>query len=172
MNHLHWASLLVFLSTLIYSCNSENQNTPETTALEGVWHLTAWNVVQGLDMDQDGTAHTNLLDEISCENAETLEFDTHGIVSFNNSFSPDLKITRVPDNPGKYNFDITCDNKRILGSASTFKKSGKTLMIGDTPATINGNEITIVRKNKIKIFDQSLTKLQKTLDVSVVYTKI
>lgn len=169
MNHLKRASFLAFLSALTVSC-SPNNNNPEAP-LEGVWYLTAWNIDQSVDIDHDGAGHVNLLEEVACENNETLEFDSSGIAAFNNTFNPNIKITALNSAMETLDFNVMCD-AGVLGSASSYSKNGNSLIIGNISATINGNDITIIQKNKLQVFNADMSQVMSNKDVVKVYTKL
>lgn len=61
--------LFVLLS--IISCSSDDgetapTNTSENLEVVGVWDLVAVNISSGQDLNLDGTASTNLVEELSC----------------------------------------------------------------------------------------------------------
>ena len=56
-------NLLAFTFLIVAtSCSSDNNDNP--TQVDGTWKLTAWNVGESYDLNNDGTASSNLLDEM------------------------------------------------------------------------------------------------------------
>lgn len=170
MNKFFWVIGVASLSTFLAAC-SKDSSEQDLAPLNGVWQLTAWNVNESMDMDKDGVAHTNILDEISCPNNETLEFDANGVVTFNNAFNPNIKITALNNVVANLDIKIVCDNGSI-GSASTYVLKGNTITMGSTIAVLNGNEIDILRKGKFKILGSDMATVLFTMDVMEVYTKM
>ncbi|GAA4281129.1 hypothetical protein [Gaetbulibacter aestuarii] len=170
MNKFFWVTVITVLSIVLVSC-SKDSNQQELNTLDGVWQLTAWNVEGGMDMNKDGVAHTNILDEISCTNNETLVFDASGVVLFNNTFNPKIKITAINNLLENLSTNVVCDSG-VIGSATSYTVDGNKVILGSTIAIINGNEIDIIRKDKLKVFNPDMSTVIVTQDVMEVYTKI
>lgn len=58
---------LLFASMLIVSCSSDDGDASDDGAsIVGVWDAIEFNTAIGLDLNDDGTASSNLLDELDC----------------------------------------------------------------------------------------------------------
>ena len=66
----YYKSLLYFFSVmfLLVSCSSDDGNEPEVEVppVVGVWNLTGVNLNIAQDPNEDGTASTNMVDELPC----------------------------------------------------------------------------------------------------------
>lgn len=170
MNHFPRVICITCILTLLIACTQDNSKSTDSEYLEGVWRLTAWNVSEAIDMNNDGSPSINLLNEISCVNNEILEFNTSGIAAFNNTFNPSLEIMSQNSSLNNLSFNIIC-NSGVIGAATMYSKQGNTITLGSETATISGNEITIARKNKLKVFNSDKSKVLVSRDVDAVYTK-
>ena len=171
MNHFPRVIFITCILSLLFACNQDKSEFKETELLDGVWRLTAWNVSEALDINNDGVVSNNLLNEISCLNNEILEFNASGIASFNNTFNPSLEIITQNNLQEDLSISINC-NPGVIGAATTYSKKGNTITLGSEIAIINGDEITIERKDKLKVFNADRSKIVDTHDVDAVYTKL
>ncbi|MGB5418701.1 hypothetical protein [Algibacter sp.] len=152
------------------SCSSEDMQD-ESSPLVGVWKLTAWNVNGGFDMNNDGMVNTNLLNEIDCDRNETLFFDEKGVVSLNTTFNPDINISLLKDETNEYSFDVVCDTEGVISLATSYTFMDSTVMIGESVAMIQGDQIFLVFEDRIKIYNEDFTEVLFTKDLTLVYTK-
>ncbi|MFH4967360.1 hypothetical protein V8G61_04060 [Gaetbulibacter sp. M240] len=171
MNNFPRVILITCILTTLFACTEDNSKTAEAEFMDGVWQLTAWNVSEALDMNNDGVASNNLLNEISCSNNEILEFDSSGIALFNNTFNPSLEIISQNSLLESLRANIIC-NPGVIGAATTYSKNGNIITLGSETAIISGDQITIQRKDKLKVFDADMSKIVVTKDVDAVYTKL
>ena len=165
--YLCFASVLVFFT----SCSSDDVQDSNNNAIIGVWKLTAWNVDEGFDINQDGVVSNNLLNEIDCTRNETLFFDDQGVVSLNTTFNPDLDITLLDESTREYSFNVACDTEGVISLATTYTIDDSIIMIGESEATIQDNQIFLVFEDRIKVYNEDLTQVVATKDLTLVYTK-
>lgn len=161
------ACALVFFT----SCSTDDVQDSDNDAIKGIWKLTAWNVDEGFDINQDGIVSSNLLNEIDCSRNETLFFDDNGVVSLNTTFNPDLDITLIDENTNEYNFNVVCDTEGVISLATSYTIDDSMIMIGESEATVQGNLISLVFEDRIKIYNEDLTQVVATQDLTLVYTK-
>lgn len=160
--------ILCFASLLFASCSSEDN---EDSSIVGTWKLTAWDVVDGFDINNDGTVSTNILDEIECANNETLIFETNGVVSSNKTFNPDIDVALLEGTTDEYAFDVICDQQGVIGFATTYSQNIDTVIFNDKASTIIGNQLFRVIKESITIYNEDYTEIVGTKDLTLVYTK-
>ena len=73
--------IIVPLFTIFVSCSSDDGGTEMQTApVVGVWNLTEANISIPQDPNEDGTASTNMVDELPCLTG-TLTVDASGVWS-------------------------------------------------------------------------------------------
>lgn len=160
--------IMLFITFFLsVSCSSDN----DTESIEGVWKLTAWNVAGGFDINKDGVASINILDEIDCVNNETLHFETNGIVSSTASFNPEINIALLTGTTDEYVFDVVCDDAGVISFASSYSRSGDVVVINNRDALIDGNQIYQVFENAVEIHNEDLTQVVASKDLTLVYTK-
>ena len=163
--------IIVFLCFSLLLFTSCYQDADDDLTVEGVWKLTAYNVADGFDLNNDGLANVNLLDELSCSNNETLVFQSNGIVTSNQTFNPAIQISLVMGTPDTYFFNVSCDDVGIIGLAAQFTLKGRLILIDDRPATLAGNTLTRIFNDALKVYNQDFTQVVATKDITLVYTK-
>ena len=159
---------LCFSSLLLTSCYKDSD---DEMTVEGVWELTAYNVVDGFDINNDGIASVNLLNELSCSNNETLVFNSKGIVTSNQTFNPNIEISLANGTSNNFIFNVKCDAEGTIGYATNFTVNGNMVLINDSVSTLNGNKLSRIFVDAIKIYNQDFTQMVATKDVTLVYTK-
>ena len=164
-------TLLTALLVLLTSCSIEPVDPITSEFFEGEYRLTEYVVDLPVDLNNDSNYSTNLLEEIDCENRETLVFDKQGFVYSNQTFNPKIDLLLVDASLGTYSVDVECDTEGIIGTASAYTKSGNQIMINERKATISGTKITMLFKNALKIYNQNKTLVLGTKDLTLIYTK-
>ncbi len=139
MRPCHKYILSIITLTLLLSCSSDD--TPEdsnnTDAIIGTWNLIELNISPDQDLDNDGTANSNLLTELACVSG-TLTFreDNTWSIAFNG-----VNITSITGDL----FDIRCSNFTSTGSGTwELQNNQLTLFQGFTTIfyTLNDNRLT------------------------------
>lgn len=154
--------LLLFSFFVINSCQDKNP-------LYGEWKLSSWYIGIEIDLNKNGIKSSNLLQEVDCINKEILTVNSDGTLNAVNTFSPEVKISKASDN---YIFDVNC-NKGSLGFATSYKIAGDKIVIepNNQVYLFNGNQLTRVFKNAIKIYNADFTKVLETKDLTLNYIK-
>lgn len=174
INNLHPLKYLHFLLSLLFtliflSCSKDKDQTINNDLL-GTWKLTEWGVEGGFDINTDGVADSNLLNEIACPNEETLVFDNYGTVSSYKTFNPTFKIALTSNIEYRYSYNIECSEGSIGFSASYSQNNGS-VTIQDQVASLDNNKLTRVFFGAIKIYNEDFTQVISTRDLTMVYTK-
>jgi len=172
MNKFLFNLCIIGVLVCFTSCSTEDTEDSEVSAIIGVWELTAWNINGGFDMNNDGVASSNLLNEIDCSSNETLVFDKNGVVSLNTTFNPDLKIALLDETSDAYRFEVTCDTEGVISLATEYSFNNVALTIGENEARIDNNKIFIVFEDRLKIYNEDLTEVLDTKDLTLVYSKV
>ncbi len=159
---------ILCFALLLVSCSDDDN---EDVSIVGTWKLTAWEVADGLDINNDGTASVNILDEIECANNETLIFESNGVVASNKTFNPDIGIALKQGTTNNYTFNITCDEQGVIGFATSYSQSMDTVIFNNNESTIIGNQLFRVIKESIKIYNEDFTEVVATKSLTLVYTK-
>ena len=111
------------------------------------------------------------MNEIECVNNETLVFDSKGVVTSNNTFNPSIDIVLVNGTSNNYVFNVECDEEGVISFATTYTINGNEVLISDRVATVNGNKLSRVFVDAIKIYNEDLTQIIASKDLTLVYTK-
>jgi len=154
--------------------NGNTGNTGDTdVTVVGTWKMTAWNVNEAQDLNEDGTSSTNLLDEMDCYNNETVVFnaDFTGI-AMSTSYA-DIELNLVIGTTNEFDYSITCVPE-IENTDLTWAQSGNIVATTSTGITnnftLNGNELSFLIPEGFTVVsdDSSVTVIQ---DLTIVYTK-
>lgn len=172
MKKLLFYLCFTFALVCLASCSSDDLQDSNNSPIVGVWELVAWNVEEAFDFNNDGTANTNLLNEIDCSRNETLFFENNGVVSLNTTFNPDINIALLDGTDAMYDFDVTCDTQGIISLATSYELNESSILIGEFEASYTENRITLVFREKIKIYNEDFTNVIDAKDLTLVYTKL
>ena len=131
--------LLILFSALLFSCGSDDDpgNNNEPAPVIGTWDLVELNITPAQDVDEDGTANGNLLDELNCI-AGILVINDVGTWTLN---LDGVTVTSITG--GLYN--ITCNTATSFNSGTwAFQNNQLTLFQGGDPIvlTLNGDRLT------------------------------
>ncbi|WP_372756602.1 hypothetical protein [Mariniflexile sp.] len=154
------------VTLLVTSCTTD----ADDNTIEGIWTLTEWNISEGFDIDGDGVTNRNILNEIECVNNETLVFESNGTVTSKNTFNPNITIALLNGTSNDYVFDVACDEIGVISFASTFTINGNQVLINDGVATLNGDTLSCIFVDAIKIYNEAYTEVVATKDLILVYT--
>ncbi len=173
MNKILLNLCLALMLVFVTSCTSEDIQESNNSQVLGVWKLNAWNIENGFDINNDGVVSTNLLNEIDCSYQETLLFEANNVVSLNTTFNPNLDVVLLnnSDADDEYRFNVECDTEGIVSLASLYTLSGSIISFGNIEAVIENNKISIIYKNRIEIYNEDLTQIVETKDLTLVYIK-
>lgn len=147
---------LLFISVILFSCASDDDSgdTNEPAPVIGVWDLVELNISPAQDVDLDGTASTNLLDELSCISG-TLTIDALG------TWSLTLDGVTITSITGGL-FNILCNPAQAFNSGTwAYQNNQLTLFQGFDPIvlTLNGDQLTnLVGDNLPDIFSEVYQK--------------
>jgi hypothetical protein len=156
-------------SVIFTSCSSDGGDGD--TSIVGTWKLTTWSINMPLDLNNDGVSSTNLLDEVGCTNNETLVFEANGVISSNDSFNPKIAVILLDDTANDYVFDIVCA-EGVIGFATSYTQTNdNTVVFNDKESTISGHQLSCVYEDAIKIYNEDLTEVVATKNLTLVYTK-
>ena len=156
--------------TLVLTSTSCFTDADDKT-INGVWALTEWNIEDGFDINNDGIINTNILNEIDCVNNETLVFESTGVVSSNFTFNPTIEIALVNGTSNNYIFNVVCDEEGFISFATTFTINGNVILINGSEGTLEGNKLSRVFVDAIKVYNEDFTEVIATKNLTLVYSK-
>ena len=103
---------LFILSGLLLAtaCSSDSDDNDNNAELEGTWRLTAWNVGESYDLNNDGTSSSNLLDEIDCYNNETISF-ANGVATYMSTSYAEFYFEAGEEGESEGTYFIECEQE-------------------------------------------------------------
>lgn len=168
-------TLMAVLALTFASCSSDDDNNTDSVSLEGTWKLTAWNSTTGFDINNDGTASTNLLAEFNCYNNETIVFGSNNTAIVNSTSYADItgELTAGTDDEYTYTVDCVQENDTF---PLTWTLSGNTVIfdggtVNEVVGTLSGNTFSVVVEEGFEVFSEDFTEVIVNQDVTFVYTK-
>lgn len=149
--------LSLFSLTIFLSCSSDDTpaGSNDKDAIVGTWNLVELNVSPDQDIDNDGTANSNILTELSCVSG-TLTFreDNTWNIAFNG-----VNITSITGGL----FDIRCANFTSTGNGTwQLQNNQLTLFQGFTTIfyTLNDNRLTNIIGEDLPDFSSEVYEKQ------------
>ena len=159
--------VLVFsIVMLLVSCSKEESNTE--SILIGDWRLTGYDIGVEVDVNKDDHFNLNLLDELDCLNNEVLTFESNGVVASTDTFNPIMEISR--SSLGEYSFDVECVDG-IIGLATSYTFDGNSVIYSNRTSVLSGNILTRVIEDVIEVYNEDLSAVIETRDLTLIYTK-
>lgn len=151
-------------------CSVDNE---EASDIEGTWLLTAWIGTEAIDLNGDGTASLNFLDEMDCYENETIVFNADGTaVSMSTSFASfvfDIEVGTTDE--FIYSFECEFEDEN---TDMTWSQSGGVVVIDDgmlvSDFTLSGNQLSVLYPEGFFAFSSDFTATT-TQDLIFVYTK-
>lgn len=145
--------ILLLLVFVVISCSNDDTAETEMSKASGTYVLTELNVNPAQDIDDDGTASTNLLNELACISG-TLSLGSNGTYALNLT---GVEVTSITNG----RFFISCGPARNSVSNWNIQNGSVTLFadVTTTPYTLVGDELT-------RTLDEDLPGIR-----SVVYLK-
>lgn len=132
--------MMAFVAMAMMSCSDDDN---ENVALTGTWKLTGFTLDQGVDLNNDGTASSNLITESGCYNNSTVVFGSSNSATFNIQ-ELDIDYEVVSGTQNSYEYTVDC-----LGGeneTTTYTTSGNNVIVnvgGEEMVFIqNGNKLT------------------------------
>lgn len=159
--------LFISLSFILFSISKVHVENP----IIGGWQLTTWTL--GIPIDLNGTMKfsTNLLDQTSCAVNEILNFDNNGIVTSQDTFSPKITVRLKDGSSDGYILEEVCAEGSIGYATEYSRDTNAKVLFNNTVGIVTNNELTVVYKNAVKVYNQALTEVIERKDLKLVYTK-
>lgn len=133
--------------------------------------MTTWTVGIPIDLKDTMQFSTNLIDQTSCDVNEILSFDSNGIVTSEDTFSPRITIRLKETAADEYMLEEICA-EGVIGYATDYshEASGE-VQFNNTVGVVVNNQLTVVYKNAVKVYNETLTEVVESKDLTLVYTK-
>lgn len=161
---------LLFLSVCFFVCSACSKDDVKNPII-GNWKLTAWSIEIPFNLNNDATFSTNLLDETTCEVNEILRFDTNGLVTSNDTFNPELKVRLKDGTSDVYMITETCAEGAIGFATEYNQVNDQSIGFNGVVAVVTGSKLTVVYEGAIKVYNEALTEIIATKDLTLVYEK-
>ncbi|MGR7811915.1 hypothetical protein [Lacinutrix undariae] len=147
------------------SCTKDDINTN----IVGEWELISWEANTALDLNKDSVAHQNLLEELACENNETLEFESVGVYSNVDTFNPMLKIALTGAQTNTYDIDLQC-SEGAIGTAASYIVTGDEIIVNNKVLGTLQGDILYTYKT-LNVYNEDFSEVIETIAVKVIYKK-
>lgn len=169
--------LLFTIISCLVSCSSDDDGAADPgDSLTGTWKLTAWNTQTAFDINNDGTASTNILDEINCLDNETITFNINNTAVVNNTSALDIEVFVDPDSSNGFVFEVDCESISDIINLSWDKNGNQVILLEegfeDEPivANLDGTTLTIIINDALEVYGSDFD-VEFTEDFVIVYTK-
>ena len=162
-------TFILLISIPIFSCSSSDNET--NSELVGKWKVTSLKIESAFDFNNDGTASTDLLNEVPCYDNDFLLFSEDGAVNVVNAFA---QISAEVTSPTVFKHVYKCLTG--VNRNTTWTRDGNTITIengsNDLSGIISGNKITVNLQDffALQKYDGTEKKTIKE-DLILVYTK-
>lgn len=149
---------------------------PEFVDTAGTWRLVSWLNNRPLDIDNDGTATNDYLEEIDCYTNETIIFNVNGSGTFFYRSIAEITYTPITGSATDVNFNVVC-NEINLNETFSWTQNGNTIPIVYADGSIrnhfrNGNSIFVVIQNGFLATNTEDSSEVIAESVTYVYEKI
>ncbi len=157
-------------------CTGDDNNEPDDAEVVGTWKLTAWNTTEATDINNDGTASINALDEIDCYDNETIVFNADNTGTVMSTTYAELSLTIEAGTTDSYIFTQECIDE-IENTQITWTQTGNTIMITDEDDvefsfTLSGNEMSNTVEEGFQVINSDDSTVTVNQDLTFVYTKL
>ena len=149
------------------SCSSDQSKNP----VVGNWKLVMWTVGIPLNLGNEQVSSLNLLDQTACNVNETLSFDNNGIATSNNTFNPEITIRLKTGTSDVYFVEEICDEGSIGFSTSYVQIDNQNIELNGALGMVEDNRLTLIYADAIKIFNEDLTEVIESKDLTLIYAK-
>lgn len=92
-------------------------------------------------------------------------------MSSNSTFNPSIIIALINGTTYDYMFNVQCDLEGVVGIASSYSQNDDVVRYNNHIATIIDNQLNIVFKDAMEIFNMDYTEVLETQDLTLVYSK-
>ena len=184
MKKFIFKTLALTALVLVSACSGSDDDNNSSVELEGTWKLTAWNIGESVDLNNDGTASSNLLDEMDCYNNETIVFSSTDIATIINTSYADIYVELEEGSETDYIFEVECELENDSFTA-TYVRNGNTVTFtfaGDVEdgedeedtdvliATLDGDELSLLIPDGYYVEGDDFEVVVEQ-DLTMVYTK-
>lgn len=132
---------ITLLAGLTFSCSNDDDGN-NTVAVEGTWKLTAFNIESSIDLNGDGNASNNFLEETNCYQNETIEFESDNAVTVKSTSYLELE-GEYDANTGAFEIITDCINE-IENLTGTWAQAGGTVTL-----TIDGEPVVFTQTGSV-----------------------
>ncbi|MGB1230820.1 MAG: hypothetical protein ACPG5M_01130 [Winogradskyella sp.] len=171
--------LALLMVVISFSCSNDDDGGSDNVELTGTWKLTALNAIETYDLNNDGSASINLLNEMNCLTNETLVFSDTNVVTANSTSYVDIYAELETGSTTDYDYTVECESE-VYSDPATYVRNGNsvTITIQDDEdedevlvGIISGNTFSFVVPESLYIenldnFDEDIEQ-----DVTYVFTK-
>lgn len=167
---------ILFIAFAFTACSSDDDANNVTPSVAGTWKMTAFNMENAYDLNGDGNASINLMDETGCYQNELMVFnaDSSGRIT-SNSYA-DINLDLVMGTTDEYEYSIECEfDTEVTPFTYIYTDNQVKIIVDDMEvnATISGNTLTYVIPSGMffEVEDPVSGTVTIVEDVTFIYTK-
>lgn len=167
--------LFPVLSLFFIACASDDDAAP-VDPLVGTWKMTRYQVENGYDFNQDGTANTDLLAEVDCYQNETIQINVDGTaVATSNSYLSVI-AELVAGTTNQFTYTLDCEMETDIVSLNWTANEGTLSFQEDDGFTVTGTvdsstQFTFMIPEGFEILSNDGMTIVSEEDIRIVYTK-
>lgn len=169
---------ILIMAMAISACSSDDDsNDTNINQLEGNWKMTAFNTENAYDLNGDGTASRNIMDETNCYQNETMVFNSDNTGRINYNTYADIELELIAGTTDSYEYNIECISDPDV-DAFAYSQSGNQVTISTNSGesitgTISGNTLSYTHPGGyyFDVEDAEGGTVMVQEDVTIIYTK-
>lgn len=161
---------LLFYSFCFIICSSCSNDDAKHPVI-GDWELIIWTVDIPFDLENDLVPTSNFLDTTACSVNEILTFDNNGIVTSDDTFNPEITISLKDGTSDVYFVNEVCAEGIIGFSTSFIQVNNQNVELNGAVGIVTSEKLTLVYKDAIEIYNEALTEVIESKDLTLVYMK-
>lgn len=165
--------LFAFILSLC-SCSSDDDNSSSDSSPEGTWQLISLRTETAFDLDNDGTAQTDIFDETPCYSDNFVSFDSEGGARIVNGLTF-IYADVNPNDASDYEYVYQCEDGFDVETTWTQNGSAVSILLAgqNVLGTISGDMMTVVIPDlfEIELYDgMNYTDVEE--NVTLIYAKM
>lgn len=170
---------LAAVALLGISCSDDDSSETNggSTSIEGTWKLTAFTLNEGADLNNDGTASTDMISESGCYSNSSLVFSTNNVATINiEELEIDLDLVVGTEDSYEYSIDCVEATPEVAAYAVAGNTVNITVTDGEDSETIplvkSNNTLTLTIPEFVDVpIEENGNVTYSFVGASLVFTK-
>lgn len=163
--------VLAAAAFLTLSCSDDDSNPTTSASVEGTWKLTAFNVNEAVDINDDGTASVDFISETGCYNNSNIVFSGNNVATLSIQ-ELDIELDLVIGTEDSYEYSIDCVD--ATPEVATYSVSGNSVSVTSTYVEdgVTETETIVMTKsnNTLTVTIPAFTSVPTEENGDIIYT--